>query len=207
MSYLKKFQKNNGLVPDGIIGKNTLLKMKEVFGISSDETMAHFIGQLVHESGDFKYGRENLNYSANSLRLVFKKYFPTKELQEKYARQPEKIANIVYANRMGNGDTASGEGWKYRGAYSLQITGKQNFTYFSKYVNDKEVLNNPGNTVDKYYWEAALFFFEINNLYPLTKVVDYNSVRKLTRRINGGYNGLQHRYDMTIKYYNILKKK
>jgi putative chitinase len=207
MNYIKIFQKDNDLVSDGIIGKNTLSKMKVVFKLPSDEATAHFVGQINHETANFKYDKENLNYSVKGLLSTFSKYFPNKEVAEKYARKPEKIANKVYANRMGNGSEDSGDGWKFAGKGSLQLTGRSNYTAFSHYINNSKVISDPNSLLPKHYWNVAIFFFERNNLFSLTKKVDYDSVRKLTRRINGGYNGLQHRYDMTIKYYNMLKKK
>lgn len=207
MDYIKEFQRVNNLVADGIIGPVTLLKMKEVFDLPSDEATAHFIGQIHHETAGFKYDKENLNYSVKGLLEVFKKYFPTRELAEDYARNPEKIANRVYANRMGNGPEPSGEGWKYRGRGSLQLTGKNNYREFGMFINDPNILSNPNKILPKHYWNVAIFFFKRNNLFSLTGTVDYNSIRRLTKRINGGYNGLQHRYDMTMKYYRLLKKK
>lgn len=207
MDYIKKFQEEYNLVADGIVGPNTLLKMKDVFDLPSIEATAHFMGQVNHETGDFKYDKENLNYSSSALRRVFGKYFPTKELADEYARQPERIANRVYATRMGNGPEFSGDGWKYRGRGSLQLTGKNNYTYFSRYINQPEIVDNPDLILPEHYWNVALFYFEKNNLWNLTDVVDYEHVRKLTKKINGGYNGLDHRYEMTIKYYNYLKKK
>ena len=207
MNYIKIFQKNNFLVPDGIIGIKTLLKMKEVFNLPSNEATAHFIGQIDHETAGFKFDKENLNYSSVGLRRVFSKYFPTIELAIKYARKPELIANRVYANRMGNGPETSGDGWKFSGKGSLQLTGKNNYTAFSSFVGDFGTVENPNTILPKHYWTVAIFFFEKNNLFSITNEVDYNSIRKLTKKINGGYNGLQHRYDMTIKYYKLLKKK
>lgn len=207
MDYIKKFQSENNLVPDGIIGKNTLLKMKDVFSLPSIEATAHFVGQVDHETGGFKFDKENLNYSASALRRVFGKYFPNDAIANSYARQPQRIANRVYADRMGNGPEASGDGWKYRGRGSLQLTGKNNYSSFSKYTNRLDIINNPDVILPDYYWAVAIFFFKQNNIFNLTNVVDYDSIRKVTRKINGGYNGLQHRYDMTMKYYDLIKKK
>lgn len=207
MNYIKDFQSKNNLLSDGIVGQKTLFKMKDVFSLPSIEATAHFIGQIDHETAGFKYDRENLNYSTQGLLKTFGRYFPTEELARQYARKPEKIANRVYANRMGNGDEASGDGWKYLGRYSVQITGKNNYTELSNFYNDPKILSDPNNTIRDYYWKAAFFFFERNNLWSLTKQVDYNSIRKLTRRINGGYNGLAHRVERTNHYYKLLKKK
>lgn len=207
MDYIRKFQADNNLVVDGVLGKNTLLKIKDVFNLPSIEATAHFVGQVDHETGGFKYDKENLNYSADALRSTFGKYFPTDAEARAYARQPEKIANKVYANRMGNGPESTGDGWKFRGRGSLQLTGKNNYAAFSMAMNRPQVLMNPDSLLPDDYWTVAVFFFRQNNLFSLTNTVDYNSIRNLTRRINGGYNGLQHRYDMTMKYYNLLKKK
>lgn len=207
MNYLKEFQRDNNLLADGVIGKNTLNKMKEVFNLGTNERTAHFVAQLTHESGEFEHGRENMNYSSKRLGEVFKKYFPTQELRDQYARKPSKIGNKVYANRMGNGPESSGDGYRYRGAFSIQTTGKNNFTLLSNYYRDREILNNTDKVLKKYYWKAAIAFFDMNNLFRYMDSVDYNSVRKLSRAINGGYNGLKKRYDLTVEYYNILKKK
>lgn len=207
MNYVKDFQSKNNLVVDGIVGPKTLLKMKDVFNIPSIEATAHFVGQVDHETAGFKYDIENLNYSVKGLLRVFKRYFPTEDIAKKYARNPEKIANRVYANRMGNGDEQSGDGWKMRGRGALQLTGRDNITEYSRYVKNKNIITNPDLVLPDHYWKVAVFFFQRNNLWKLTNKVDYNSVRKLTRRINGGYNGLQHRYDRTIHYYKLLKKK
>lgn len=206
MKYIKIFQKDNNLLSDGVIGIKTLLKMKEVFKLSTIEDTAHFVGQLHHETAGFKYGEENLNYSAKGLLLIFPRYF-NRGTAEEYKKQPERIANKVYANRMGNGPEESGDGWKFRGKWAIQVTGKNNHIFFSKYMNDSRILKDPINVIKRYYWDAALWYFRSNSLFNITKTVNYNSIRKLTRRINGGYNNLQHRYDMTMKYYEILKKK
>ena len=207
MKYIKIFQKDNGLLPDGVIGAKTLSKMKEVFKLETIEDTAHFVAQLHHETAGFKYDRENLNYSTDGLMKTFGKYFPNRTIASQYARQPEKIANKVYANRMGNGNEQSGDGWLYSGRWSIQITGKNNYTLFSRYMDDFTILNDPLKVLKKYYWDAALWYFNFNNLFTITKIVDYSSVKKLTKRINGGTNGLQDRYNLTMKYYKILKKK
>lgn len=207
MNYIKKFQKDNGLDVDGVIGKFTLLKIKQMFNLQTDEETAHLMGQLSHETVGFTKDTEDLRYSAERLLVVFEKYFPTSQMAKDYEYKPENIANRVYANRMGNGNEASGMGWKYRGRYSVHTTGYNNYNAFSKAMNNPAILKDPDSTVIEYFWKAGLYFFHQNNLFSLTKVVDYNAVRTLTKRINGGYNGLKQRYDLTIKFYNILKKK
>ena len=204
MNYLEKFQYKNSLVPDGILGKNTFAKMKEVFGISSNEKLAHFLGQVSHESIGFQVGEENLNYSAKGLRTIFRKYFSI-EAASFYARNPEKIANIVYANRMGNGNEWSGDGWKHRGMGGIQLTGKNNQELFANKIRDLKILDNPKIIADKYFFESALFFFNENRLWELCDEVNDNAIEVLTRRINGGINGLDDRIDLTNRYYSMVK--
>ncbi len=153
--------------------------------------IAHFIAQLAHESGNFRYHTENLNYSAKALRGVFGRYFPTDEKAEAYARQPEKIASRVYARRMGNGDEASGEGWKYKGRGLIQLTGKDNYSRCGAalgldLVNEPEqVAENPNTAV-----AAAAWFWNHRNL---NAYADQDDVKAITKRINGGYHGLEDR--------------
>ncbi len=147
---IKRFQKDNGLVADGIVGLKTLLVFKNIFKLNNVQT-AHFFGQVAHETANFKYSVENLNYSSKGLLNIFRKYFPTQEDANRYARQPQKIANKVYANRMGNGSESSGDGWKYRGRGAIQLTGFDNYSSFSKYMNNPNITLNPKIVSDKYY--------------------------------------------------------
>lgn len=202
---IKEFQALVGLKADGIIGKNTLAKMRCDFGSLTDSQLAHFLSQTDHETGGFKYDTENLNYSATRLMQVFKKYFPTDNLARQYANNPEKIANRVYANRMGNGNEASGDGWKYRGRGSIQLTGKDNYTDFSKWIEDKDVLTNPDIVATEYFWDAGLYYFTKNNLWNQAKYDDANSVKPIRKAINGGYNGLQDVQDKFTKYLKLIK--
>lgn len=202
MNYLQKFQQENGLVADGILGKNTLLKMKEVFKIKSDNRLVMFLGQLAHESGNFQFGIENLNYSRESLLKVFGKYFNSSNVNN-YARNPEKIANRVYANRMGNGNEASGDGWKHRGAGVIQLTGKTNQLKFSKFLG-VNVVGKPEIIASKYYWETGLFFFQDNDLWGLGDNVTLANIKALTLKINGGYNGLEDRIERTNYFKKLL---
>lgn len=201
---IKKFQKNNGLIADGIVGKNTIAKIKEVYNLSITEC-AHFLGQIDHETAGFKYSKENLKYSAERLRQIFPKYFPSANFAKKYEYQSEKIANRVYANRMGNGDEQSGDGYKYSGRGSLQLTGKNNYTKFSKYTNNPKIITNPDIVATDYYLDVAIWYFKENNIFQYCKDVSIENIKKVTRKINGGYNGLQHRIERTKYYYNTLK--
>lgn len=200
---LAKFQETIGATPDGIFGKETLTKAMSYYKLSKEQT-AHFFGQLAHETGNFSLFTENLNYSADGLMKIFKKYFPTKVIAMAYQRQPEKIANKVYANRMGNGAESSGDGYKFRGRGALQLTGKDNYVAFSQYLDKPEVVSNPNLVATDYAFASALFYFERNKLWGLCKTVDDASILAVTKRINGGTNGLAHRKEMTEKYYKLL---
>jgi putative chitinase len=176
--------------------------MAEVFpanGIDTPERIAAFIAQCGHESGGWTTFEENLNYSAQGLNSIFKKYFPTLESAQPYARKPEMIANKIYANRMGNGDSASGDGYKYRGRGPIQLTGRANYTAFAKDMFDdwQNVVDNPDwVTYDKdFALMSAIWFWNKNNL---NKEADAGDIKTMTRKINGGYIGLEDR----IAHYN-----
>lgn len=163
------------------------------FQINTPLRLAHFLAQCAHESANFKATVENLNYSAKSLRAVFGKYFPDDETAKLYERKPEKIANIVYANRMGNGDKASGEGWKYRGRGYIQLTGKDNYRAFDAVVPEN-ILDNPDLVATKYPLLSAAWFWNRANLNALADKGSTDAViTSITRRINGGTHGLADR--------------
>lgn len=172
----------------------------ESYGINTPLRIAHFMAQIEHESG-LKPIEESLNYSAKGLGTTFKKYFPNTILANKYARQPEKIANRVYANRMGNGNEASGEGWKYRGRGFIQITGKEN--YFRLQVDtDLPVLRNPDLLLEEANaMLSACWFWKLKGLNSLA---DKNDILRITKRINGGYNGIEHRKELLKKWKKEL---
>jgi putative chitinase len=167
---------------------------------------AHFFAQTAHESGNFRAFSENLNYGAQGLMSVFRKYFPDAVSAAKYERKPEMIANRVYASRMGNGDEASGDGWKYRGRGALQLTGKDNYKAFADYLKKPEILTNPDLVATEYAFESALFFFDKNGLWKICDLgVDDQTILSLTKRINGGTHGLEDRREKTKKYYEWVK--
>lgn len=168
-------------------------------GIITPLRKAHFLAQVAHESGDLNILTENLNYSASGLIKVFGKYFPGVELATKYARRPEAIANRVYANRMGNGLESSGDGWRYRGAGLIQLTGKNNHKAFADASG--KPLEAIGDYLRSYEGavHSAVWFWTKNGL---NKLADQNDIMGITRRINGGYNGLQ---DRTEKFQRIIK--
>jgi putative chitinase len=202
---LKALQERIGVELDGKFGPGTLKAAQEFFSLS-DSAAAHFFGQCAHETGEFKTFEENLNYGAAGLVSTFNKYFPSLSSTIGYERKPEKIANKVYANRMGNGDEASGDGFRYRGMGALQTTGKNNYKEFSVYMTDPNILLTPSLVATKYAFDSAKFFFDKNNLWPLCKAVNDAAIIAVTKRVNGGINGLAHRRELTLKYYGWLTK-
>jgi putative chitinase len=201
---LKTLQTKLGLTADGAFGPGTMKAAMKHYNLTP-ERAAHFFAQTGHETGDFKVYNENLNYSAQGLQGIFGKYFPG-NLEESYARQPEKIANRVYASRMGNGDEASGDGWKFRGRGAIQLTGKDNYTQFSKHINKPEILTNPDIVSTDYSFESALFFFDKNKLWSICdQGVNEATILALTKRVNGGTHGLEDRKAKTLKYYGYVK--
>ena len=168
-------------------------------GINTKERVCMFLAQCGHESAEFTIYNENLNYSANGLRSVFGKYFPTDDLANQYARKPEKIANKVYANRIGNGPESSGDGWKYRGFGIIMITGKSNYEAFSKDMGI-DIVSNPDNIRQDLTLaiKTAIWFWNKNKL---NTYCDNNDFIGLTKRINGGLNGLKDRQE---KYQKLM---
>jgi len=202
---LKSLQTKIGVAADGAFGPGTL-KAAMAYYKMTPERAAHFFAQTAHESGNFKAFAENLNYGASGLTTTFKKYFPTAEKALLYERKPEKIANLVYGNRMGNGDEASGDGFKFRGRGALQLTGKDNYKVFSEYLKKPEIMTNPDLVATEYAFESAIFFFDRNKLWDICdKGVNKDTILALTKRINGGTHGLADREEKTLKYYGFLK--
>ena len=202
---LKSLQAKIGVTADGAFGPGTL-KAAMAYYKMTPERAAHFFAQTAHESGGFKAFSENLNYGAAGLTGIFKKYFPTNEKALLYERKPEKIANLVYASRMGNGDEASGDGFKFRGRGALQLTGKDNYKVFSEYLKKPEIMTNPDLVATEYAFESAIFFFDRNKLWDICdKGVNKDTILALTKRINGGTHGLADREEKTLKYYGYLK--
>jgi len=198
---LVNLQKKIGVTADGAFGPGTFKAAAAFYKLSPDRA-AHFFAQTAHESGGFKAFSENLNYSAKGLRGIFRKYFPTDALANAYARQPMKIANRVYASRMGNGPESSGDGWKYRGRGPLQLTGKDNYRAFGRYIGrEQEILDNPDLVANELGFESALWFFDHNKLWSICdQGVGDAAILALTKRINGGTHGLDDRKLKTKKY-------
>ena len=197
-----KLQNLKGHVPDAVIAQ--IPDTAKKFNITNPLRLAHFLAQCGHESGGFKSVSENLNYSADGLKKIFGKYFPG-NLNESYAKQPEKIASRVYGSRMGNGDESTGEGFKFRGRGYIQLTGKQNYTNFAKIIGE-DTVSNPDLVATKYPLASAAFFFDSNKLWSICdKGSDVATVTAVTKRVNGGTIGLPDRIKHFNEYYNLLK--
>ncbi len=195
-------EKLKGHIPDAVLVQIPETAAK--FNITNNLRLAHFLSQCGHESGGFKAVSENLNYSADGLKKIFGKYFPG-NLNESYAKQPEKIASRVYGNRMGNGDEASKEGYKFRGRGYIQLTGKANYTKFTQFIGE-DCVSNPDLVATKYPLASAAFFFDSNKLWAICdRGADDATVTSVTKRVNGGTLGLSDRIKHFKEYYNLLK--
>jgi putative chitinase len=194
--------KLKGHIPDGVLAQ--IPSVMEKFKIDTPLELAHFLAQCGHESGNFKAVSENLNYSADGLKKIFPKYFPG-NLNESYACKPEAIASRVYASRMGNGNEATKEGFKFRGRGYIQLTGKENYAAFDKFVED-DILANPDLVATKYPLLSAAWFFSKNKLNEIaSKGADDATVTAVTRRVNGGTIGLADRIKHFKEFYALLK--
>lgn len=184
-----------------LLDNESLLKILANFQINTKMRIVYFISQMHHESGGFRFLTENLNYSAERLRQVFPKYFKTLALAQAYEHRPVKIANRVYANRLGNGNEASGDGFKYRGHGIIQLTGKANYAEIGKKIGI-DLVNNPdlassGATawiIASQYWHDK----------ALNGFADKNDLSSITRKINGGLNGYHDRKFWFNKYFTLL---
>jgi putative chitinase len=197
-----KLENLKGHVPDSVIAQIPDTAAK--FNITTPLRLAHFLSQCGHESGGFKAVNENLNYSAKGLMGTFKKYFPTEDLAKKYEKKPELIAARVYANRMANGDEASKDGFKFRGRGFIQLTGRDNYTKFSKFIGE-DCVNGSDLVATKYPLASAAFFFDSNKLWSICdKGADEATVTAVTKRVNGGTIGLSDRLKHFKEYYALL---
>jgi putative chitinase len=200
---LINLQTKMGIKADGSFGPTTMKTATAFFKLKPAHA-AHFFGQAAHESGGFKLFSENLNYDAAGLIRTWPTLFKTVDANL-YARNPEKIANYVYANRNGNGNEASGDGWKYRGRGAIQLTGKANYAAFASSINKPEILTNPDLVANEYSFDSAIFFFTKNSLWAICdQGVNDTAITALTKRINGGINGLEDRKKLTLLYNTYL---
>ena len=197
-----KLEALKGHVPDAVIAQIPDTAAK--FNITNPLRLAHFLAQCGHESGGFRAVSENLNYSAKGLLGTFGKYFNATTAAQ-YERKPEMIASRVYGGRMGNGDEASKEGFKFRGRGYIQLTGKSNYTNFTKFIGE-DCIANPDLVATKYPLASAAFFFDSNKLWSICdKGATDADVTAVTKRVNGGTIGLADRIKHFKEYYALLK--
>ena len=199
---MQKLQERIGAATDGSFGPNTARAITKHFGLSAERS-AHLLGQASHESGGFKRVCESLYYSsADRIRKVWPSRFPTVEDAQPYARNPKALADKVYSNRMGNGEN---EGSVFIGRGFLQLTGKDNYRSFAADMRLPEVMTDPSLIETDYAFETAYWFFEKNKLFKIAdEGVNTDTIEKITKRVNGGYHGLQDRMDQTHKIYGWL---
>ena len=197
-----KIDKLRGHIPDSVIAQIPETAAK--FNITNNLRLAHFLAQCGHESGGFRAVQENLNYSAKGLATTFRKYFISEAAAGPYARNPQKIASKVYSGRMGNGPESSGDGFKFRGRGYIQLTGRDNYTRFAKFIGE-DTVNNPDLVATKYPLASAAFFFDSNKLWAICdKGADAATVTAVTKRVNGGTIGLPDRIKHFKEYYELL---
>jgi putative chitinase len=174
---------------------NALEQLLPQYQIDTPHRLAAFLAQCAHESGNFVFIKENLNYKWQSLRKVFPKYFPTDALAQQYEKQPERIANKIYANRMGNGPEESGDGWRFCGRGLIQVTGRDNYSWFAASLDISPEEASEYMETFEGAAQSACWFWETNNL---NQWADRGDIVTLTKRINGGTIGLEDRQ----KHYN-----
>jgi putative chitinase len=197
-----KLENLKGHIPDTVISQ--IPETAKKFNITTPLRLAHFLAQCGHESAGFKAVQENLNYSTDGLKKIFPKYFPG-NLAESYSKNPEKIASKVYGSRMGNGDETTKEGFKFRGRGYIQLTGKDNYTKFGKFIGE-DTVSNPDLVATKYPLSSAAFFFDSNKLWAICdKGADDATVTAVTKRVNGGTIGISDRIKHFKEYFALLK--
>lgn len=196
------FSRLKGTIPDKVYDE--LLPVLIKYDINTELRLIHFISQCAHESMLFSRVEENFNYSKEGLLKIFKKCF-NETIAEEFARKPKLIANKVYANRMGNGDEASGDGWNYRGRGYIQLTGKDNYKAFNTACID-DILLRPELVASKYPLEVAGWFWNYRNLNKLADTgITSETITKITKAINGGTNGLQNRIILFNKFWRFIR--
>lgn len=191
-------QKLTGYIPDKVLDKISIIKE-----ITNDLRLAHFLSQCQHESQNFTRVFENLNYSAQGLQNTFPSRFSYADAV-KYAHDQQAIANRAYANKIGNGDEKSGDGWKYKGSGYLQLTGRTNYDLFSKYIG-VDCCANPDCVAIDYPLESAAWFFTVNNIWDkCDKGHELQNVSEVTKIINPGKSGFSNRLALFNKIYRLL---
>lgn len=201
---LKMLQKKCGVTADGVFGPNTARAIAAYYKLNPKRG-AHLLGQASHESGNFLISEENLNYRASTMCKVWPTRFKSEKAAEPYAMNPEKLANKVYSSRMGNGPEKSGDGWKYAGKGFIQLTGKDNVRAFAEHVGLDSLVDDPSPIAGELAMDSAFFFFEKNGLFSMAdKGVTDDVIKRITKRVNGGYHGLEDRITKTKKIYTWL---
>ena len=181
-----------------------MLEVVSRYNITQPLRLAHFLAQIAHESANFTAIRENLNYSSDGLLKIFPKYFKDKATADAYARKPEMIASRVYANRMGNGDENSKEGFTFRGRGYIQLTGKDNYRAFSTFIKE-DCVANPDLVATKYPMDSAIWFFDRNKLWDICdRGPGDDIVTLVTKRVNGGTHGLADRIRKFKTFHGLL---
>ena len=220
MRCISEFQRAHNMRVTGILGVLTLQKISDVLNIKNKEHLAHFLGQVHHETGGFHSGRESLNYSVNALLTTFGRHRISEVDARRLGRtsnQPanqQAIANIIYGGDWGRrnlGNTQINDGWLFRGNGSIQLTGRANHQQFANSINDQSIMVNPDKVMNEYYFESGKFFFDRNNLWRFCNTVDNNSILTLSRAINignpnstGQPKGLADRVVQTNRIYQML---
>jgi len=199
---LKLLQEKIGVTADGAFGPNTARAICKYYGWTP-ERGAHLLGQAAHESGGFQISEENLNYKAETMCRVWPSRFKTIADAAPYAMNPEKLANKVYGGRMGNHPD---EGWKNRGRGFIQLTGADNIRAFAEHIGRDSLINDPDPIATELAMESAVYFFEANGLFQIAdEGVNGDTIASITKRVNGGYTGLEERKHETVKIYGWLK--
>lgn len=216
---IKDFQKKHGLVADGIVGKKTALKIKEVLDIETNEQLVNFLGQMAHESSNFTRMRENMNYSAQRMSEVWPNHFAVNpkaknkvpnDLAKSLHFKPEAIANYVYADKNRSagyklGNTQPGDGWLFRGNGPIQITGRSNHQKLDDYLGGVGTMEYPDIIWQAYYVESAKFYFDRMKLWNTAKTVSMDTTRKLTKSIQGGSLHVSERHKQVERFYRMLR--
>jgi putative chitinase len=198
---MKALQAKVGAKPDGSFGPNTARAIAKHYELSPARG-AHLLGQASHESAGFRLVRENLNYTSETMMRVWPSRFRTLEEAQPFARNPKGLADKVYSNRMGNGE---GEGHIYIGRGFLQLTGKDNYKAFAADMRVPEIMQDPSLVETDYAFETALWFFEKNNLFAIAdEGVSDDTIKRISKRVNGAYIGLDHRSEETYKVFSWL---
>lgn len=189
-----------GIVPEKVLGE--LPKIIGKYEINTKLRLAHFLAQCAHESKGFKVVYEDLRYKPQRIMQVWPKIFPDLLSTKGYAFNPEALANKAYANKVGNGSEKSGDGWKFRGRGYMMLTLRGNYQRFSNYAKLPSIMINPDLVATEYPLQSAAWFWTVEK--KLNELADMNDITKITRKVNGGYNGLEDRRAWFNKIFAAL---